>query len=69
MFAVGEHVFLRASHSEGIGRAKSRRLNPKFVGPYWTIRRVGPVACEVALPPQLANLNNVFNVVIEEVCV
>ncbi|XP_027915641.1 uncharacterized protein LOC114175082 [Vigna unguiculata] len=38
----------------GIGRAiKSRKLTPRFVG---------AVAYEIALPPHLANLHNVFHV-------
>jgi len=62
-FAVGEHVFLRVTPTKGIGRAiKSKKLTPKFVGPYQILKRVGPVAYEVALPPQLANLHNVFHV-------
>jgi len=51
-FAVGEHVFLRVSPTKGVGRAiKSRKLTPKFVGPYQILKRVGPVTYEVALPP------------------
>ena len=62
-FAIGEHVFLRVSTTKGVGRAiKSRKLTPKFVGSYQILRRVGPVAYEVALPPQLANLHNAFHV-------
>ena len=62
-FAVGEHVFLRVTPTKGIGRViKSKKLTPKFVGPYQILRKVGPVAYEVALPPQLANLHNIFHV-------
>jgi len=47
----------------GIRRAlKSRKLTPRFIGPYQIIRRIGPVAYEIALPPHLANLHNVFHV-------
>ena len=62
-FAVGEHVFLRVTPTKGIRRAiKSKKLTPKFIGSYKILRRVGPVAYEVALPRQLANLHNVFHV-------
>ena len=46
-----------------MGRAlHSRKLSPKFLGPYQITRRIGPVAYEIALPPQLVNLHPVFHV-------
>ena len=33
-----------------------------FIGPYQITRRIGPATYEVALPPHLANLHNVFHV-------
>jgi len=41
---------------------RSRKLSPKFLGPYQITRRIGPVAYEIALPPKLANLHPVFHV-------
>ena len=41
---------------------RSRKLSPKFLGPYQILRRIEPVAYEIALPPQLANLHPVFHV-------
>ena len=62
-FATGDHVFLRVTRTSGVGRALcSRKLSPKFLGPYQITRRIGPVAYEIALPPQLANLHLVFHV-------
>jgi len=62
-FVVGDHVFLRVTRTTGVGRAlHSRKLLPKFLGPYQITRRIGPVAYEIALPPQLANLHPVFHV-------
>ncbi|XP_017409568.1 uncharacterized protein LOC108322101 [Vigna angularis] len=62
-FAVGNHVFLRVTSTTGVGRAlHSRKLSPKFIGPYQILRRIGPVAYEIALPPQLTNLHSVFQV-------
>jgi len=47
----------------GIGRAiKSRKLTLRFVGPCQILRRIGAAAYEIALPPHLANLYNVFHV-------
>jgi len=62
-FEAGDHVFLRVTPTAGIGRAiKSRKLTPRFVGPYQILRRIGVVAYEIALPPHLTNLHNVFHV-------
>jgi len=49
--------------TKGVRRViKSRKLSPKFVGPYQILRKVGSVTYEIALPPELANLHNVFHV-------
>ena len=62
-FEAGDHVFLRVTSTTCIGRAlKSRKLTPRFIGPYQITRQIGPVAYEIALPPHLANLHNVFHV-------
>ena len=62
-FQEGDHVFLRVTPMTGVGRAlKSRKLTPKFIGPYQILRRIGPVAYQIALPPNLSNLHNVFHV-------
>ena len=62
-FAPGDQVFLRISPITGVGKViRSRKLSPKFIGPYQILRRIGPVAYEITLPPQLANLHSVFHV-------
>ena len=62
-FSTGDHVFLRVTPTTSVGRAiRSRKLSPKFIGPYQVLKRIGPVAYEIALPPQLANLHSVFHV-------
>ena len=62
-FEPGDHVFLRITSTTGVGRAiRQKKLSPKFVGPYQILRRIGPVAYEIALPPPLANLHSVFHV-------
>ncbi|XP_004516323.1 uncharacterized protein [Cicer arietinum] len=58
-----EHVFLRVTPTTGVGRAlKSNKLTPKFIGPHQIFRRVGPMAYQIALPTNLANLHDVFHV-------
>ncbi|XP_057444137.1 uncharacterized protein LOC130736312 [Lotus japonicus] len=62
-FEKGDHVFLRVTSVTGVGRAlKSRKLTPRFIGPYQISERVGAVAYRIALPPSLANLHDVFHV-------
>jgi len=62
-FDKGGHMFLRVTPTTSIGRAiKSRKLTTKFIGPYQINKRIGQVAYEIALPPHLANLHNVFHV-------
>ena len=62
-FSAGDHVFLRVTPVTGVGRAlKSKKLTPRFIGPYQILDRVGKVAYRVALPPNLSNLHDVFHV-------
>ncbi|XP_052734099.1 uncharacterized protein LOC128196647 [Vigna angularis] len=45
------------------GRAiRPKKLSPKFIGLYQILKKIGPVAYELALPPQLSNLHPVFHV-------
>ena len=62
-FESGDHVFLRITPTTGVGRAiRQKKLSPRFIGPYQILRRIGPVAYEIALPPPLTNLHSVFHV-------
>ncbi|KAI5436071.1 hypothetical protein KIW84_022495 [Lathyrus oleraceus] len=62
-FEKDEHVFLRVTPITGVGRAlKSHKLTPRFIGPYQISKRVGEVAYQIALPPSLSNLHDVFHV-------
>ncbi|XP_016172831.1 uncharacterized protein LOC107615247 [Arachis ipaensis] len=58
-FEVGEHVFPRVTPTIRIGRAiKTKKLNPRFIGPFEILRQFGPVAYQVALTPHLSNLHD-----------
>lgn len=62
-FEEGHKVFLKVSPTRGVRRFEVKeKLIPKFVGPYEILRRVGEMAYELALPPELAKVHNVFHV-------
>jgi len=62
-FDEEDHVFLRVTPTTGIGRVlTSRKLTSRFIGPYQITRRIGSKTYEIALPPHLDNLHNVFHV-------
>ncbi|XP_072076673.1 uncharacterized protein [Arachis hypogaea] len=62
-FEVGEHVFPKVTPATGIGRAiKTKKLNPRYIGPFEVLRQIGLVAYQVALLLRLSNLRDVFHV-------
>ncbi|KAL5553554.1 hypothetical protein UlMin_040955 [Ulmus minor] len=62
-FQVGDSVFLKISPFKGIIRfGKREKLNPRYIGPYEILERVGKAAYRLALPPNLATVHNVFHV-------
>ncbi|KAL5572944.1 hypothetical protein UlMin_022541 [Ulmus minor] len=62
-FQVGDSVFLKISPFKGIIQfGKRGKLNPRYIGPYEILERVGKVAYRLALPPNLASVHNVFHV-------
>ncbi|KAG8485950.1 hypothetical protein CXB51_020236 [Gossypium anomalum] len=62
-FAVGDMVFLKVSPWKKILRfGKKGKLSPRFIGPYRILKRVGPVAYQLELPPELDRIHDVFHV-------
>ena len=62
-FQEGDHVFLKITPTTKVGRAiKVRKLSPHFMGPFQILNRIEPIAYQVALPPRLSNLHDVFHV-------
>ena len=56
-------MFLRVTPVTSVGRAlKSRKLTPRFIGPYQIVEKVGEVAYQIHLLPSLANLHDIFHV-------
>lgn len=59
----GDWVFLKISPMKGVlGFGKKGKLNPRYVGPFEIIERIGPVTYRLALTPELANIHNIFHV-------
>ncbi|XP_016495284.1 uncharacterized protein LOC107814389 [Nicotiana tabacum] len=51
---VGDKVFLKVSPWKKIIRfGQKDKLSPRFIGAYETLKRIGPVAYKLALPPEL----------------
>ncbi|XP_072084589.1 uncharacterized protein [Arachis hypogaea] len=62
-FEEGDHVFLKVTSTTGVGRAiKTKKLNPRYIGPFQILERVRPVAYQMALPPHLSNMHDAFHV-------
>ena len=62
-YEVSDKVFLKVSPWRKVLRfGKKGKLNPKFIGPYEVLERVGPIAYRLALLPELAKLHDVFHV-------
>ena len=62
-FAVGDLVFLKITPLKAsLMSGKGKKLQPRFVGPYKIIQRVGSVAYKLELPPSLSRIHNIFHV-------
>ncbi|GJX19841.1 putative reverse transcriptase domain-containing protein [Tanacetum coccineum] len=62
-FEVGDKVMLKVSPWKGVVHfGKRGKLNPRFVGPFKVIKRVGDVAYKLELPEELSRVHNTFHV-------
>ncbi|KAL8100056.1 hypothetical protein AgCh_032353 [Apium graveolens] len=62
-FEEGNLVLLKVSPWKGLTRfGKKGKLSPRYVGPFEILKRVGKVAYELALPPHMEHIHNVFHV-------
>ena len=56
-------MLLKVSPWKGINKfGKKGKLNPRYIGTFEILRNVGKVAYEVALPPHIQHIHNVFHV-------
>nr|GFC82809.1 putative reverse transcriptase domain-containing protein [Tanacetum cinerariifolium] len=62
-FQVGDKVMLKVSPWKGVVRfGKRGKLNPRYVGPFNVLERVGDVAYKLDLPEELSRVHNTFHV-------
>ncbi|KAD4180246.1 hypothetical protein E3N88_28837 [Mikania micrantha] len=62
-FQVGDKVLLKVSPWKGVIRfGKRGKLNPRYIGPFEILKRIGPVAYQLNLPTELDGVHNVFHV-------
>ncbi|GJW00938.1 hypothetical protein Tco_1556189 [Tanacetum coccineum] len=62
-FEVGDKVMLKVAPWKGVMRfGKSGKLNPRYIGPFRIIERIGPVAYRLELPQELSQVHNVFHI-------
>ncbi|GKD05573.1 reverse transcriptase domain-containing protein [Tanacetum coccineum] len=60
---VGDKVILKVSPWKGVVRfGKRGKLNPKYVGPFKVLEKVGEVAYKLELPEELSRVHNTFHV-------
>ncbi|GJU83441.1 putative reverse transcriptase domain-containing protein [Tanacetum coccineum] len=62
-FQVGDKVMLKASPWKGVVRfGKRGKLNPRYVGPFKVLDKVGDVSYKLKLPQELSRVHNTFHV-------
>ncbi|GJX69250.1 putative reverse transcriptase domain-containing protein [Tanacetum coccineum] len=62
-FQVGDHVMLKVSPRKGVIRfGKKGKHNPRYIGPFKILKRVGPMAYILELPEELSNVHCTFNI-------
>ncbi|GJU05354.1 reverse transcriptase domain-containing protein [Tanacetum coccineum] len=62
-FQVGDKVMMKVSPWKGVIRfGKQGKLNPRYIGPFKIIAKVGTVAYRLELPEQLSRVHSTFHV-------
>ncbi|GKA74429.1 putative reverse transcriptase domain-containing protein [Tanacetum coccineum] len=62
-FEVGDKVMLKVSPWKGVIRfGKWGKLNPRYIGPFRIIAKVGMLAYRLELPEQLSRVHSTFHV-------
>ncbi|GJX24251.1 putative reverse transcriptase domain-containing protein [Tanacetum coccineum] len=62
-FQVGNRVMLKVSPRKGVFQfGKRGKLNPRYIGPFKILERIGPMAYKLELPEELSNVHNTFHI-------
>ncbi|KAJ8751242.1 hypothetical protein K2173_016423 [Erythroxylum novogranatense] len=62
-YEPGDQVFLKVSPMKGVVKfGKRGKLNPRYIGPFEILERVGNVSYRLALPPHLSYVHPVFHI-------
>ncbi|GKD02160.1 putative reverse transcriptase domain-containing protein [Tanacetum coccineum] len=62
-FQVGDKVMLKVSPWKGVVRfSKQEKLNPRYIGPFKVLAKVGAVAYKIKLPQELSRVHSTFHV-------
>ncbi|GKB03706.1 hypothetical protein Tco_0831849 [Tanacetum coccineum] len=62
-FEVEDKVILKVAPWKGVMRfGKRGKLNPRYIGPFRIIERIGPITYRLELPQELSRVHNVFHV-------
>ncbi|GJY85275.1 putative reverse transcriptase domain-containing protein [Tanacetum coccineum] len=62
-FQVGDRVMLKVSPWKGVVRfGKRGKLNPRYVGPFKVLEKVGAISYKLELPQELSRVHNTFHV-------
>ncbi|GJW55214.1 hypothetical protein Tco_0099299 [Tanacetum coccineum] len=62
-FQVGDKVMLKVSPWKGVVRfGKRGKLNPRYVGSFKVLEKVGEVAYKLELPEELSRVHNTLHV-------
>ncbi|WMV42013.1 hypothetical protein MTR67_035398 [Solanum verrucosum] len=70
VFQIDDWIFLKVSPMKGLMRfGKKGKLNPRYVGLYMILKRIGKVSYKLELPAKLAAMHTVFHISLLKKCV